>query len=60
MKIKKHMKTIVIIILSLIFLSKMSQLDGNIIDNLFKGQASILVFILGVYAIKEIIADIKK
>ena len=57
---KKHMKTIGLIILGLIFLSKMSQLDGNLIDNLFKGQASILVFVLGVYAIKEIIEDIKK
>jgi hypothetical protein len=57
---KKHIKTIGIIILSLIFLSKMNQLDGNLIDNLFKGQASILVFILGIYAIKEVLHDIKK
>lgn len=56
----KHMKTIVIIVLALIFLSKMNQLDGNLIDNIFKGQASILVIILGLYAIKEIITDIKK
>lgn len=60
MKIKKHMKTIGIIILGLVFLSKMSQLDGNLIDNLFKGQASILVILLGVYAAKELISDIKK
>lgn len=60
MKIKKHMKTIGIIILALIFLSKMSELDGNLIDNLFKGQASVLVILLGVYAAKELISDIKK
>lgn len=60
MKIKKHMKTIGIIILALIFLGKMSQLDGNLIDNIFKGQASILVVLLGVYAAKELISDIKK
>lgn len=57
---KKHMKTIGIIILALIFLGKMSQLDGNLIDNIFKGQASILVVLLGVYAAKELISDIKK
>lgn len=57
---KKHMKAIGIIILALIFLGKMSQLDGNLIDNIFKGQASILVVLLGVYAAKELISDIKK
>jgi hypothetical protein len=57
---KKHMKTIVLIILGLIFLSKMSELDGNLLDNLFKGQASILVVLLGIYAIKELLNDIKK
>ena len=57
---KKHIKTIVLIILGLIFLSKMSQLNGNLIDNLFKGQASILVVLLGIYAAKEVIHDIKK
>ncbi len=57
---KKHVKTIVLIILGLAFLSKLSELDGNLIDNLFKGQASILVFILGIYAIKEVMHDIKK
>lgn len=57
---KKHIKTIGLIILGLVFLSKMSQLDGNLIDNLFKGQASILVILLGVYAAKELISDIKK
>jgi hypothetical protein len=57
---KKHIKTIGLIVLALIFLSKMSELDGNLIDNLFKGQASILVILLGIYAIKEIISDIKK
>lgn len=57
---KKQLKTIVLIILALIFLSKMSEIDGNLIDNLFKGQASILVVLLGVYAAKELISDIKK
>lgn len=57
---KKQLKTIVLIILALIFLSKMSQLNGNLIDNIFKGQASILVVLLGVYAAKELISDIKK
>jgi hypothetical protein len=57
---KKHMKTIVLIILGLIFLSKMSELDGNLLDNLFKGQASILVVLLGIYAVKELLNDIKK
>lgn len=57
---KKYIKTIGIIILSLIFLSKMNQLDGNLIDNLFKGQAIILVILLGIYATKEIVNDIKK
>ncbi len=56
----KYMKTIGLIALGLIFLSKLSQLDGNLIDNLFKGQASILVVLLGIYAMKEIITDIKK
>lgn len=57
---KKHIKTILLIVLGLVFLSKMSQLDGNLIDNIFKGQASILVVLLGVYAAKELISDIKK
>lgn len=60
MKLKKHIKTILLIVLGLIFLSKISELDGNLLDNLFKGQASILVILLGIYAIKELITDIKK